>query len=167
MPGWVSSQGASEVVGRDVCLAQDAGERADFDRTVHRHYATFGPAPHDDVATGLPNLCEAETLKGFYDRHPEVRGSLGMRREAKHGDYGMSGREKWELGEIECRRLLQIGNCFFDCFALSGSACLRVERDVAAFFGGSKNSSQFHDNASRKNDLSQLSRIPDIDAQRG
>ena len=82
MPGWASSQSASEFVGRNVRLAQDAGERTDFDLTVHRHYATFGSAPHDDVATGLPNLRETGTLRGFDDRRP------GGARQLRHARGG-------------------------------------------------------------------------------
>ena len=82
MPGWASSQSVSEFVGRNVRLAQDASERADFDLTVHRHYATFGSAPHDDVATGLPNLRETETLKGFDDCRP------GGARQLRHARGG-------------------------------------------------------------------------------
>ena len=49
MQSWASSQDACELVGRNIRLAQDAGERSDLELTVNRHYTTFGSAPHDDV----------------------------------------------------------------------------------------------------------------------
>ena len=70
MPSWASSESVNEIFGRNVRLAQDAGQRSDFDLAVQRHYTTLGSAPHDDVAAGLSNLRETETLKGFDDRCP-------------------------------------------------------------------------------------------------
>ena len=79
MAGWTSSQSASEDVGRNVRLAQDAGERADFDLTVHRHYATFGSGR---MMTWLPDcriFAKPRRSRALTIVAPEVRGSLGMR----------------------------------------------------------------------------------------
>lgn len=56
----------------------------------------------------------------------------------------MTWRENGELRQIERRSLLQIGNSFFDSFTLGGGACLWIQGNVAAFFGGSEYRGQFH-----------------------
>ncbi len=60
----------NEIVLRNFGLAQDPRESSDFDLAMHWHHATLWPAPHDDVATGLANLCETQVLKCFDDRGP-------------------------------------------------------------------------------------------------
>ena len=72
---------------------------------------------------------------------PEVRGSLGISGKTERGDHWMPWDRKRKLGQIECRCLFQIGNCFLDAFTLRGGARLGVERDIPAFFGGSKDCS--------------------------
>ena len=72
-----ASKCGSELIGRNVCLAQDAGKRADFDLVMHRHYATFRSTSHDDVTAGLANLYEPEMLKSFDDGRP--RGARQLR----------------------------------------------------------------------------------------
>ena len=81
---------------------------------------------------------------------PEVRGSLGIRRKAEHGYYGMPWSGKRKLGQIERGRLFQMGDCFFHRFTLRGGTRLGVERDIPAFFGRCKNSGQFHGATSRR-----------------
>ena len=74
-----------------------------------------------------------------------------MRWKAEHGDYWMPWSGKRKLGQIECRRLFQIGDCLFDRFTLRGSARFRIERNISAFFGGRKDSSQFHSHTLKEN----------------
>lgn len=138
------SQRIGELVRRNIRLAQDAGQCAHLDLTMHRHYTTFGPTPHDHVASGLTDFSETETFKSLTIDAPEVRGSLGINRKAEHGYYWMPRSRKRELGQIEGGRLFQIGDGLFHRFTLRGGARLRVERDIPAFFGGCKNSGQFH-----------------------
>ena len=68
--GWAASQNLSELVRRNIRLAQDASKGADLDLTVHRHHAASRSAPHDDVTSRLTNFSETETLKGFDDCRP-------------------------------------------------------------------------------------------------
>ena len=56
----------------------------------------------------------------------------------------MTGRENRELRQIERRSLLQIGESFFDSFTLGSGACLWIQGNVAAFFGGSEYGGQLH-----------------------
>src|ERR1035437_5003770 len=100
-------------------------------------------APHR-MMTWLPDwrtFTKPRCSRALTMATPEVRGSLGISWEAERGDHWMPWGGERKLGQIECRRLFQIGNCFFDIFALRGGARLGVERDIPAFFGGSKNGS--------------------------
>jgi len=121
-----STQRVHELFRRNLCLSRDTRKRPNFDVAMHWHNTTFGFAAHDDVATRLASPYETETLKGFDNCSPEVGGKLGMRWKAEHGDYWMPWSRKRKLGQIECRRLFQIGDCPFDRFTLRGSASFGV-----------------------------------------
>ena len=59
-------------------MTQDTGQCAYFDVAVHRNNAAFRTAAHDDVASGLAKLFEAETFQSPYD------GGSGNVRELRH-----------------------------------------------------------------------------------
>ena len=70
-----------------------------------------------------------------------------MCRDGERGDYGaaMPSCEKRELREIQRRCFLEISDSFFDSLALGCGPGFRIQRDEAAFFGGSEYGSEFHD----------------------
>ena len=59
-------QGRDEFVGRHIGLAQDASQGAHLDFAVHGDDAAFGATAHDDVASGLTQLFETQTLQRPY-----------------------------------------------------------------------------------------------------
>lgn len=67
-----------------------------------------------------------------------------MGRQAERGDQGMAARDERELFQVEGRGIAQVGNGFLDGLALGRGACLRVQRDVATFFGRCKDGGEFH-----------------------
>lgn len=81
--GWASSSRyINEIVLRDFGLTQNPRESSDFDLAMHRHHAALWPAPHYNVATGLANPYETQTLKCFDDRRP------GGARQLRHSPEG-------------------------------------------------------------------------------
>ncbi len=61
---WASfSQSFNQLFRRDVGLAENAGQGADFDFSVHRHNAALGLAFHDYVAAGLSHLEKTESFQ--------------------------------------------------------------------------------------------------------
>lgn len=115
---------------------------------------TTQPLDSPRMMTWLPDwrtLTKPRRSRALTIAVPEVRGSLGMCGKAEHCDYWMPWSGKRKLGQIECRRLFQIGDCLFNRFTLRGSTRFGIERDISAFFGGRKNSGQFHNNTSKEN----------------
>jgi hypothetical protein len=58
-----SSQSADKLFGRNAGLSEDACESADFDFSVHRNDTPNGSASHNQMATLLPELNEAQPLE--------------------------------------------------------------------------------------------------------
>jgi len=71
-------------------------------------------------------------------------GSLGMGWYAKRGYQRMTLKMDRKLRQIKRRGFLQIRDSFLDGFTLGSGTSFWVQRDIAAFFGGSKYCGQFH-----------------------
>ena len=60
--------------------------------------------------------------------------------------------------EIELGRFAQIGERFFECFALSGCSRFGIERDKTAFGGGGQYGRQFHGASLERGNVNQRCR---------
>ena len=66
-----------------------------------------------------------------------------MGRHTEGGDHGVTARGEGKHAQVQRRGLLQVRHGFFNGFTLSGGSGFRVQRDVAAFFGGCEDSREF------------------------
>ena len=70
------SHGRDEFAWQYISLPQDTRKSADFEFAMQGHNAAFGSTTHDDVASGLTENYEPQTLKRAYDRGPRNAGQL-------------------------------------------------------------------------------------------
>jgi len=97
----------------------------------------LGVALFSRLATGL-------CLQEFLAPAGNTQCSLGIHRKTERGYHWIPRSQRRELRQIERRRLFQVGDSFFYCLTLRGSARFGVERNVPTLFGGCKNSGEFY-----------------------